>query len=259
MPEFQTGNGSIHYEILSPAIRTAGDYPWITLLHNFMSTGRAAWGQLLDYLADNFRILLPDMPGHGRSIGYPARFSHLAMAGQIADLMQSVGAQRGHLAGCSSGGMVAQLLVDQRLVQPQTLTLISTTYSLEIAGAMAGTRLYAEGFQASARWLEATARLHDPFHYDGYYTDEILPAFEKLGGDTGIELEPEALADWALPVLIVHGRDDEFFPAEIARRMAMTLPEAVLELIPDQSHALIFRQPWRVGELMQDFLIKHVQ
>ena len=35
------------------------------------------------------------------------------------------------------------------------------------------------------------------------------------------------------------------------------LPDAELHLIPEQSHAMIFRQPWRVGAIMAAFLEEH--
>jgi pimeloyl-ACP methyl ester carboxylesterase len=57
-----------------------------------------------------------------------------------------------------------------------------------------------------------------------------------------------------MPVCIIHGAHDEFFPIAIPQEMAATLPDATLHIIPKQTHGLIFRQPWRVSELMVQFL-----
>lgn len=252
MPEFATATGSIFYEVVES---TASDNhpPTLTLLHNFMSTGRSAWGPLLEPLAQRFRILLPDLPGHGRSVGYPAGFHYGAMAEQIAGLLVAEDANHGHLAGCSAGGMIAQLLVNQRLVEPTSLTLVSTTYSTSPQVTGQAQTLKPENFRAGRRWMEVTAQLHDPHHYPGYYEAILLAHFRQLEPETSINLPLAALQTWAMPVCLIHGMDDEFFPPVLVEQMAAALPKAELHLMPGQPHALIFRQPWKVAELMDAF------
>jgi 3-oxoadipate enol-lactonase len=258
MHTFDTDTGAIAYELLEATEPTAGQpSPTLTLIHNFMSTGRSAWGTLLPVLNRRHRILLPDLPGHGRSTGYPPGFHHWAIARQLAALMRSVDAQDGHLAGSSSGGMIAQLLVHHRMVQPRTLTLVSTTYSTDPARTGATTALQPENFQAGSAWLEATARLHDPVQGEGYYAGTLLPGFRALTPATSIDLTRDDLHHFALPVCLIHGERDEFFPPTIPQAMAVALPDAELHIIPRQTHALIFRQPWKVAELMETFLRRH--
>jgi 3-oxoadipate enol-lactonase len=252
---YDTDTGVIAYEILEA--RSSADAPTLVLLHNFMSTGRTAWGALLETLNEDHRILLLDLPGHGQSIGHPIGFDHRTMARQIADLLTHKQALGAHLAGCSSGGMLAQLLVVDKLMQPATLTLISTTYSVnpETTGHVAP--LEPANFQAGRRWMEATARLHDPFHYDGYYEDVVLAGFRKLRPETSLDLHLAELRHATMPVCIIHGAEDEFFPIAIPQEMAAALPNATLHIIPKQTHGLIFRQPWRVSEIMVQFLREH--
>ena len=255
MPEFETESGVIFYEIGG---QSAAHAPTITLLHNFMSTGRAAWGSIAPALGEHYRLLIPDLPGHGRSQGYPPGFVHADMARQVAALIHAEGAQDGHLAGCSSGGMIAQLLVHHGLMMPQTLTLVSTTYSTNPATTHNPNRITPEDFKAGAKWMEATARLHDPHHYAGYYAEVLLPAFRQLTGESAIDLTLDDLHSWSMPVCIIHGAEDEFFPTSIVEAMAQALPNAELNLIPEQTHALLFRQPWQVRQLMLDFLTRHL-
>ncbi|MBO9391323.1 alpha/beta hydrolase [Caldilinea sp.] len=252
---FETDTGAIAYEVISP--QTGNPAPTLVLLHNFMSTGRAAWGPLLEQLSRQYRILLPDLPGHGRSIGHPSGFHHRAMAQQLAALLEHEGATEAHLAGCSSGGMLAQWMVVERLVWPATLTLVSTTYSVNPATTGHVAPLEPAHFQAGPHWMEATARLHDPYHYDGYYAEILLAGFRRLRPETLIDLQLEALTQFTMPVCLIHGAEDEFFPAAIPQAMAAALPRAELHLIPQQTHALIFRQPWRIAEIMVQFLNAH--
>lgn len=254
MATFRTETGEIYYEVLEAQEPVTASPPTITLLHNFMSTGRTAWGSMVEALRQRYRILLPDAPGHGRSIGHPTAFHHLDMAKQLASLMQAENAGEGHLAGCSSGGMIAQLMVQHELVEPATLTLISTTYSVNPETTGNTAEVTPEKFQFGRNWMEATARLHDPYQGEGYYFETLLPAYRALDPQTALDLSLTDLAKWRLPVCLIHGAQDEFFPAYIPQQMASALPQATLHLAPDQSHALIFRQAWKVRDWMLEFL-----
>jgi pimeloyl-ACP methyl ester carboxylesterase len=254
MAFFETATGTIYYEIHGKHEPCA---PALTLLHNFMSSGGAAWGPMLGDLGEHFRVLLPDLPGHGHSQGYPEHFDHHEMARQLAALMAAEGAATGHLAGASGGGMIAQLMVQRGLLQPATLTLVSTTYSNNAATTGIDRAVRVENFRAGRRWLEATARLHDPHHYDGYFDEVLLTGFQNITAEQTIDLTLEDLAGWTLPVLIIHGSADEFFPPQIVEEMGEALPDAEVQIIEGQPHALIFRRPWAVQEIMMDFLLRH--
>ena len=257
MPEFVSDTGAIVYEVIDAQEAPAGPPPTLTLLHNFMSTGRAAWGALLPELSRRHRIILPDLPGHGRSVGHPWTFDHRVMAAQLAELLRREGADDGHLAGCSSGGMIAQLMVHGRLIRPRTVTLVSTTHSVSPATTGDTTGLSPEDFQAARTWMEATARLHDPYRYTGYYEMELLPGFRRLTPEQAIDLPLSALRSFTMPLCIIHGEQDEFFPSFIAQRMAAAAPDAELHLIPRQTHSLLFRQPWQVSKVMVEFLARN--
>ncbi len=255
--EFATATGSIYYAVLASTSTTELAPPTVTLLHNFMSSGQTAWGPLLPALRQSYRILLPDLPGHGRSQGYPEQFDHTQIARQLAALMHAEGAEQGHLAGCSSGGMIAQLLVEHQFVQPKTLTLVSTTYSINSATTGNLAIITPEKFKAGRNWMEVTAKLHDPHHYNGYYDEVLLPNFRQLNPQNAIDLPLTALETWTLPVCIIHGAQDEFFPTFIVENMATALPNAELHIIPNQTHTLIFRQSGIVRDLMLNFLQRH--
>ena len=257
MSEFETATGRIYYEVIGPEGQSAAAAEWVTLLHNFMSTGWAAWGPIVEELARRYRVLLPDLPGHGRSLGHPIRFRHPEMARQLAGLMVAVGADAGHLAGCSSGGMLAQLIVHHALARPATLTLVSSTYSVNPQTTGASTSLDPKDFRASRRWMDGAARLHDPYRYEGYFEDVLLKGFQRLRVDEVIDLPRAALSGWTLPVCLIHGEDDEIFPVQIAKSMAEELPDVDLHVAPGQSHALIFRQAWFVRDRLADFLDRH--
>jgi len=256
MRHYRTENGTIAYELIE-AQEMPEHAPTLTLLHNFMSTGRAAWGPLLSVLNRNHRILLPDMPGHGASVGYPADFDHRTIAGQLGALMYEVGAERGHLAGCSSGGMVAQRMVQHGIISPRTLTLVSTTYSTNPHTTGVTDPVTPERFQAGRNWLQATARLHDPIQGEGYFDSVLLPGFRNLTPITSIDMSVADMERVQTPICLIQGDQDEFFPPRIVEQMAEGYPNIEAHLVPGQTHALLFRGPAKVGEIMAAFLARH--
>jgi pimeloyl-ACP methyl ester carboxylesterase len=253
MPEFKTSTGLLFYEDSGPASPATT----VLLLHNFMSTGRTAWGTIADALAKEYRVIMPDLPGHGRSSGYPPGFDHRAMAMQIADLMQSLDLFHVHVAGCSAGGTFAEWIVAEELLDVLTMTLVSSAYSINPATTGIAIDIRPEAYRAGGNWLEVTAKLHDPYQGEGYFDRVLLPGYRALTPETSIDLPLEILTTWELPVCIIHGVEDEIFPVAIAEQMHTALPNSELHLIPNQAHSLIFRQARKVGTILQAFLAKH--
>lgn len=263
MREFTTATGAIAYELLGPETPRAT----VLLLHNILSTGRTAWGMIALRLADEgYRVILPDLPGHGHSRGFPPGLVHREMAAQLADLARGVmgnaaGDAAGdaplHVAGCSAGGILAQWIVHDHLLPAQTLTVVSSTFSVNSATTGVVVDLRPEAFKFGSSWLEATAKLHDPIQGAGYFETTLLPLFRSLRPADMIDLHPAALADWQLPVCIIHGAEDEIFPDLLAGEMHMFLPNSELHMIPGQGHALIFRQSRQVSALLLQFLARH--
>ena len=253
MPEFATATGAIFYEDLGPASPKST----VLLLHNFLSTGRTAWGSIANELAKSYRVILPDLPGHGRSVGFPPGFNHRTIAVQIAELVESLGLFTLHVAGCSAGGIIAEWIVAEELLDVLTLTLVSSSYSVNptTTGLAIDTR--PEAYRAGANWLEATAKLHDVYQGEGYFERVLLPGYRALTPELSIDLPLETLATWEMPVCIIHGEEDEIFPVAIAKQMCATLPNCELHVFPRQGHSLIFRQSRKVGAILQAFLEKH--
>ena len=141
--------------------------------------------------------------------------------------MATEGATTGHIAGCSAGGMVAQLLVDSQMVKPQTLTLISTTHSVAQNSEDGDQALKPERFQSGRRWMEATARLHDPHHYAGYYESILLQAFRQLTPERAIDLPLIRLQQWNSQPASFMVQKMNFSPLQLCRpwrRQSLTQP-----------------------------------
>ena len=88
----------------------SADSPPVILLHGVGMTADLNWGATYVDLCRHFRVVAPDLPGHGRGIRPWARFSIEECADHIVALADSLGIRRFIACGYSMGGLVAQQL-----------------------------------------------------------------------------------------------------------------------------------------------------
>lgn len=88
-------------------------YP-LVLLHGFQESHRT-WRRVAPSLAASFRVLMPDLPGHGLSGRPDAPYTLTWYALTISAWMHAIGVARAHVCGHSFGGGIAQwMLLDHR-------------------------------------------------------------------------------------------------------------------------------------------------
>jgi pimeloyl-ACP methyl ester carboxylesterase len=95
----------------------------VLLVHGLGSTG-ADWAFQIEPLAARFRVLVPDLPGAGRSA--PGRHAIADYARQLLLLLDGLGVERSHLVGFSLGGAVALELALQAPQRVQRLIIINS-------------------------------------------------------------------------------------------------------------------------------------
>jgi pimeloyl-ACP methyl ester carboxylesterase len=101
MPTCQLAGMKMHYEDRGSGIP-------IIFIHPPGMGRMVFFYQLL--LADHFRVILPDLCGHGDSDSSDRKISVLGFAEEISLLMDELGIEKAVICGYSSGGIVAQEL-----------------------------------------------------------------------------------------------------------------------------------------------------
>jgi haloacetate dehalogenase len=95
-------------------VLSGGNGPPLLLLHGYPQT-RAIWHAVAPVLAEHFTLIVPDLPGYGRSTGpepdeQNLHYSKRVVGGVMVALMASLGHERFCLAGHDRGGRVAYRL-----------------------------------------------------------------------------------------------------------------------------------------------------
>lgn len=101
--------------------------PTVLLLHGWIASSGLNWFQVMGPLSEHFRVLAPDLRGHGRGIRSSRRFTLADCADDTAVLLDQLDVDRAIAVGYSMGGPVAQLLWKRHPQKVQGLVLAATS------------------------------------------------------------------------------------------------------------------------------------
>ena len=101
-----------------------GEGPPLVLLHGMWDSHRT-WRRVAPLLGKRFRVLMPDMPGHGLSGRPDAPYTLSWYARTIAAWMRAVGTPRAYVCGHSYGGGVAQWMLLEHASRIARLALVA--------------------------------------------------------------------------------------------------------------------------------------
>ena len=90
-------------------VREAGDGPPLLLLHGWPQHG-AMWEPLIGELAGDFRVIVPDLRGFGRSEAPAGPYDKHTLAADVLALMDAEGIEKATIVGHDWGGWIAWLL-----------------------------------------------------------------------------------------------------------------------------------------------------
>lgn len=104
--------------------------PTVVLLHGWLASGGLNWFRTFDVLGERYRVVAPDLRGHGRGIRSRRRFRLADCADDVAALIDHLDTGPVIVVGYSLGGPVAQLLWRRRPDLVQGMVLVATSHHL---------------------------------------------------------------------------------------------------------------------------------
>jgi 3-oxoadipate enol-lactonase len=258
--KFQSDDAEISYEVL-------GDGPPVVLLHPFPSHHRF-WIPAAELLSTRYRVVLPDLRGHGESTSGNGPAYMDKHAADIARLCDTLGVAKAVFAGVSIGGYI--LFEFWRRFRDRVLAL-----------ALCDTRATADNDEGRANRLKSA----DDVEQRGTipFIDSMIP--KLLGENTrtnrpdivdsarkmmlkmsvaglaavqrGMAARPDStptLKSISVPTLILVGGQDVLTPVADAEQMRAGIAQSRLEVIPRAGHYAAFEQYEIAGKLLRGFL-----
>ena len=107
------------------AYRDTGHGHALLLIHG-MAGSSATWGAIIPQLSQKFRVIAPDLLGHGMSAKPRGDYSLGAFAVFLRDLLDELGVQRATVIGQSLGGGIAMQFAHQHRDYCERLALIGS-------------------------------------------------------------------------------------------------------------------------------------
>lgn len=175
------------------AVLAKGQGPGVLLLHGYPQT-RAAWHRIAPELAEHYRVVVPDLPGYGRSRVTANRVgagSKRRMAASLVAMMQALGHEKFVVVGHDRGGRAAyRMALDfpDVVAALVSVTVVPSPEMWEGANKAFGLGAWHWFMMAQPEPLPETLMAGDP----RFLLDSTLA---KMAGDLA-HLHPEALADY---------------------------------------------------------------
>ncbi len=238
----------------------------VVLLHGFPLSG-VIWMPQQRLLSDQYRVITPDLRGHGRSPAPAAGYEMETLAEDVLALLDDLGIPKAVIMGHSMGGYVtlaawkmaperflALGLLDSqaapdtdegRKTRNQLADQVAKEGSAAVEAAMLP-KLFAPNLDAK-----------DPLIGQVRQIIKTTPRAGIVGALHGMAQRPDAsaiLAAIAVPTLILTGDGDQLIAPARATAMAAVVANAMLAVIPNAGHLPMMEQPAATTTTLLSFL-----
>jgi pimeloyl-ACP methyl ester carboxylesterase len=263
MEHLRSDDAEIFYEI-------RGSGPPVVLLHPFPSH-HELWHPVARALESRYRLILPDLRGHGESeIGEGSALMR-QHASDITRILDTAGVGKAAFVGCSIGGYIlfefwrrfrdrvtSLALCDTR---PQADTAEGRAIRLKSADTVVeqGTEPFIETM--IPKLMGRTTLTTRPDLVEGARAMMRKMSAENISlALRGMAERPDSVADLKsinVPTLLVIGDEDILSPVADGELMRQSIPGSLLKVIPKAGHYAPWEQPEAVGTALRQFLDIH--
>ena len=215
-----------------------GEGPPLLLVHAFTASGQT-WRPFVGEFAKNFRVIVPDLRGHGWSDNPRKEFTHRLMAADLFALLDALNVGPVRAIGVSNGALVLMHMAVQQRDRIEAMVLVGAAPYL---GEEARTimRNSTVDNMTAQDWTAARQ-----VHRLGDEQIRLLRATMNQFKDNtdDVNFTPPMLAKISARTLIVHGDHDPVFPLAMPMELRQSIPHSYLWVVPGGGHIPAFEQP----------------
>jgi pimeloyl-ACP methyl ester carboxylesterase len=243
--------------------------PWLTMVHAATHDQRYFSSQV-QALQQDFRLLLIDLPGHGRSAVLPGPFGFEEYAVSVLAAMDANGVAESHYLGTHTGAAVGLMLASRHRRRFRSLILESAPIpGLELASVNAAINRARETARSSGieaaraqwfqdeRWFEIIRQ-----HPERCRADAHWAMIAEFSGQPWLDVTPaqpvapllEQLSSIDCAVLIINGEHDVEDFLRSADEMERRLPRVRRVRIPGAGGFPMWEQPEQVNSHIRQHL-----
>jgi pimeloyl-ACP methyl ester carboxylesterase len=229
----------------------------VVLLHGWCLTGRL-WDYEEERLAGSFDVVVPDLPGFGRSDGLDGPYDLDRFSASVLELLDELGLEDAVLIGFAFGALVAMAAAASGTSRIGGVVLIGVPSASRFAYEKmprAMRRDWPEFASRSARAICGQPQSDATLDWLGrMFGSTPLHVAIEVNGLLG-SVEPSALApSVSVPALFVHGAEDDVVPVAVAEECAALMPSASVAVVEESGHLVPIDQKERFHALVAEFL-----
>jgi len=237
----------------------------LVLVHGFLGSSDM-WRPQINFFKNNFRVIVPALPGFGNSSAIKSCKSIECMAKAILDLLENKKIKNFNLLGHSMGGMIIQEMV--KIADKNILKLIC--YGTGPRGNMPGRfetidqsreKLMINGLKDTAYRIAKTWFIEEEKAKYFYLCEEAGKQTSIDAMDNGLI----AMKNWdgvknlqniKNETLIVWGDQDKAYNFNQVKTMNDNIPNSDLKIIKGCSHNVHLEKPDEFNKIVAEFLKK---
>ncbi len=222
----------------------------LILLHGFNASGRV-WAKFVPELSKHFRVIVPDLRGHGRSTNPSNQFTHRQSARDVFALADHLRIEKFRAMGISTGGMTLLHMATQQPDRVEAMVLIGATSYFPEQAREIMRRSTVESLTPAD--YERLRRIHTHGDEQIRSLRQQFHAFKDSYDD--MNFTGPFLSTITARSLIIHGDRDEFFPVNIPVEMYRSIPHSALWIVPNGGHVPIHDPKVPFLATAQEFLV----
>ena len=251
------------------AYEDLGSGPAVVLLHGY-PFNRSLWRDQVSALRDDFRVIVPDLRGHGESAVTSGTATMEAMANDVAALLDLLDISQATIGGLSMGGYVALAFSRLFPARVQSLVLAATRAQADTEEAKKNRAVQAE--KARTQGMKGIADMMLPkllIPETVAKRPEVVKHVRGMMASTNPEGAAAALQGMALrqdqtsflpqikaPTLILVGREDVITPVADSELMQREISGSQLRVIENAGHVVNLERPEEFNRALSEFLRK---
>ena len=218
----------IHYDV-------RGDGDPLVLLHGGLGAG-ADWRYVFPSDPAGFRVIVPDLRGHGRSTNPSGEFTFRQAALDVLALLDHLGQATVNAIGLSGGGITLLHMATLQPARVGAMVLVSAPPYFPAQARAIQSAFSEEMLPGPERRALRERHVHGE--------DQIRALFDQVKGFAAnhhdVNFTPSLLSTITAETLVVFGDRDFLYPVSIAFELHAAIARSFLWVVPNGSHGPIF-------------------
>ncbi|MHA2030843.1 MAG: alpha/beta fold hydrolase [Candidatus Kariarchaeaceae archaeon] len=234
------------------------------LIHGGAGTGEMNWANLIRLLENDYRLIVPDSRGHGRSDNPLRKLGYKIMAEDYIQLIRDLGLQKPNIIGFSDGAEIALYLGSKysdeigSLVVTGAVADLGEDWKLVMKnewGILGPGKVDFDLLRKAFGSYLDVMKKEFSYVYGENYWKEYFEIVSEFWWDSTEYLTDEDIKNIQVPTLVMQGDRDPGCSVERAVQIYRLISNAELAIAPNSNHGYPITKTELFYDLIKNFLL----